>query len=384
MSVLEYLFSLNMMQSQCNLSEPEFLQMMLASTTGEPHLMLMRRVQEKDDVENIYHNLLLHYDKRMEPEEARIKLHSYKAPKNASLAEIEVQIQELASLVTSALPEGTAREAAYNYEQVQALIRCLPMQSSLLVRNHMNTLSARLQRPAKAVELSRFMKTHRFAIEQDIKAHGAGDQRFSGARRSYSATKPANKFTRKYSAYNISGNTSAIPPGSISNQRPSLLTSNTRRLPVRTRTNNANRVPLINRNRAQNGPARTYALYNNNTNSNRAMPQFRKPFRSPMNNGGPNRGNGNPQWKSRYASRPPQKKPFVPFNRRPTKYCSLCGKDNHTAVDGCRYMVTDSGRQVQVMPTKDTCPNCPARISPRLSHPVHLCPFRPGGPLCDK
>jgi len=86
MSVLEYLFSLNMMQSQCNLSEPEFLQMMLASTTGEPHLMLMRRVQEKDDVENIYHNLLLHYDKRIEPEEARIKLHSYKAPRNASLA----------------------------------------------------------------------------------------------------------------------------------------------------------------------------------------------------------------------------------------------------------------------------------------------------------
>jgi hypothetical protein len=44
-------------------------------------------------------------------------------------------------------------------------------------------------------------------------------------------------------------------------------------------------------------------------------------------------------------------------------------------------MVTDSGRSVKVMPTKDTCTDCPSHIVPRLSHPVHLCPFRPSGPL---
>jgi len=80
MSVLEYLFSLNLMQKQCNLSKAEFMQMMLASTTGKPHIYLMRRIQEKDDLSNIYHNLLLHYDKRMEPEEARIKLYALRHP----------------------------------------------------------------------------------------------------------------------------------------------------------------------------------------------------------------------------------------------------------------------------------------------------------------
>jgi hypothetical protein len=43
-------------------------------------------------------------------------------------------------------------------------------------------------------------------------------------------------------------------------------------------------------------------------------------------------------------------------------------------------MVTDAGRQVPVMPTKDTCPDCPSHIQPRLSHPSTLCPYRAAGP----
>ena len=172
MSVLEYLFSLNLMQKQCNLSKAEFMQMMLASTTGKPHIYLMRRIQEKDDLSNIYHNLLLHYDKRIEPEEARIKLYAYKAPKSATLADVEIRIQELASLATSTLPAGAPRNVAYDYEQVQALIRCLPPQSSMLVRNQYDQFSAERGRPAKAGELSRLLNMYRYTIDQDLKAHG--------------------------------------------------------------------------------------------------------------------------------------------------------------------------------------------------------------------
>jgi hypothetical protein len=36
-------------------------------------------------------------------------------------------------------------------------------------------------------------------------------------------------------------------------------------------------------------------------------------------------------------------------------YCSLCGKTDHRAVDGCPNMVSDNGRRVNILPSKDTC-----------------------------
>ncbi len=72
MSILEYLHLLKMVQSQCNVSLPEFLEIMLASTTGEAYLLLHGWIDNGDDVATIFHNLLIHYDKRLKPEEARL------------------------------------------------------------------------------------------------------------------------------------------------------------------------------------------------------------------------------------------------------------------------------------------------------------------------
>jgi hypothetical protein len=41
-------------------------------------------------------------------------------------------------------------------------------------------------------------------------------------------------------------------------------------------------------------------------------------------------------------------------------------------------MVDGSGKVVQVMPCKDTCPLCPPSVNPRLSHPSYLCPYKNG------
>lgn len=367
MSVLEYLFSLNMMQKQCMLSKPEFLQMMLASTTGKPHIYLMRRIQERDELSNIYHNLLLHYDKRMEPEEARIKLHAYKAPKSANLAEIEVYIQELAGLTTSALPEGTARNTAYNYEQVQALIKCLPSQSSIMVRNLYNQLSTRLKKPAQAGQLSRLLNNYRYTIDQDIKQHGGEDRKYADSRRFNSGAKPVGKFTRKYTSYSIQG---GAPPEHNSGSMAA------------PRQHNAS---------AYNG---------NRSGFNRTAPpgQFRPTTPRPTNNrnngsarSGPARPSNFRDRQAGFGNRGNNKDRNTRFGGNrfgssgPRDYCSLCGKRDHKAVDGCRYMVTDSGRQVKIMPTKDTCTACPSHVSPPLAHPVHLCPYRaPNGPLHGK
>jgi hypothetical protein len=70
------------------------------------------------------------------------------------------------------------------------------------------------------------------------------------------------------------------------------------------------------------------------------------------------------------------------FGNKPRDYCSLCGKYDHKAVDGCPYMVNDSGRKVPIMPCKDTCPSY---IRNGLNHPRYICPFRSNyGPLCNK
>jgi hypothetical protein len=79
-SIVEFLHHLNMIQKNCHLSLPEFYEIMLGSTTGQAYLLIHSWVEGGDDPETIYHNLLVHFDKRLQPEEARIKLMNYKAP----------------------------------------------------------------------------------------------------------------------------------------------------------------------------------------------------------------------------------------------------------------------------------------------------------------
>jgi hypothetical protein len=69
---------------------------------------------------------------------------------------------------------------------------------------------------------------------------------------------------------------------------------------------------------------------------------------------------------------------------RKGNYCSLCGKQTHTAVDGCFNMVDDNGKRVRVLPTHSTCTECPTHVVPRLNHPIPLCPFRKLGPFGNR
>ena len=69
------------------------------------------------------------------------------------------------------------------------------------------------------------------------------------------------------------------------------------------------------------------------------------------------------------------------YRNQATKYCSLCGKKDHLATDGCPNMVSNSGELVPVLPTYGICQVCPDEVSPRLNHPATLCPYRKGGPF---
>jgi len=355
MSIIEFLTMVKTAQAQCNLSEQEFKEMLLASTTGKAHLLLIEWLSNNDDPSAIFHNLLLHFDRRITPEEARQQLNAYKAPKMANLAKVISHIMLLEGRAITTLPQGPAREAPYNMEIIQTLIRCLPTASSILVQNTYNQLSARLGRAAKADELSRALHTVRHAIDIDIRNNGVdATKRFNkptGGQRSF------NKFTpraNRATSYAINVQQGASRPN---NFRPKNF---------KPRAMNANQHQMRNQggNFSKQGTftGKFHSLGQGASNGAGASRNYNN-FR---NSNGQNRF---PKWGQ---------------NKDNLNYCSLCGKRDHRAKDGCPNMISDSGKKMDVFPTHTTCSLCPAKIVPRLNHPSIFCPFRKGGPLSDQ
>ena len=177
MSIIEFLNTLKTAQEQFQLSEQEFIDRMLACSTGHAHELILEWRANGEDIPSIYHSLLVNFDKRLAPEDAKIQLSSYKIPKSATLAKAESQIMILAGRTASLLPEGPSRTAYYNMEANNAIIRALPPISSGLVSNIYHKLSAQLVRAATFAELSRAMNVYRVTIDKDIKLNG-GDNAF--------------------------------------------------------------------------------------------------------------------------------------------------------------------------------------------------------------
>jgi hypothetical protein len=401
-SILEYLLDLNITQEQWNLSLKEFLQLMLQGTTGKAHTYLVGRIigasHEALDVDpsDLYHNLMMRYDNRITPEEARIKLHNFKALKSGTLASMESAIQELANRATSNLPAGSSRDASYNHETIHAIIRALPVQSAMTVRNQYNQLSTRLSRSATASELSRLLNQYRYTIDQDISAHGAGEDRKGGFKNNFSSRpQSGNLNNRRFTTYSLAQGPVVRRRGLQSNQRDNPYISQTASYASR-RPNYAQiRRPIVANNNASftpytrngtSGMAR--GSYNNNNN------RGSRPFRGRGQSFGSGRGatytgrtNGYGNGSANRSGPNNSNNRFRPgqnngANNGVKNYCSLCGKRDHRAVQGCEFMVNDAGRKLDIMPCKDTCPDCPPHVQPRLSHPSFICPYRPGfGPL---
>ena len=406
-SIVEYLYNLNQMQEQCHLSVDEFYKMMLASTTGAPYMFIMNAIHDEDTPSSIYHNLLLRYDDRLQPEEARLQLYAYKVPKNITLAQAETKIQELAKLATHSLPRGPSRTASYNHEAINALFRALPVQSATLARSNFAKLSARLERSATYTEITKSLGLEAFAINADIKAHGADNR---GNSNQYTNRFAKANYARKRTfpvalTYSSTANYSPLGPSANMGQprptwggRPGNGRTMTGRFTsgYRPQSNqyysnysfprpqfrpsgqmtrqNANFTPVasgqkgtFNNGRGGNITVGQAAVSAGPSYIQKGMMAAKKlaiaGTKMGLGQGNRNRGQrggGNPN----------------------KDYCSLCGKHDHRAVDECPYMVNDAGRKVPIMPCKDTCPNCPPNIKVRLNHPSFICPYRkPFGPL---
>ena len=87
MTVIEFLTALNATQNQCNLSESEFIDRILASCTGQAHDLVHEYKINGDKASTIYHSLLQNFDSRMTADEARQKLITFTIGKNSNFGQ---------------------------------------------------------------------------------------------------------------------------------------------------------------------------------------------------------------------------------------------------------------------------------------------------------
>ena len=365
-NILEYLHNLRALQHQMHLSLPEFYEAMLASTTGKAYLLINSWIENDESPSTIFHNLLIHYDTRLQPEEARNKLMSYKALKTSHLGRVEADLMSLASRAASSIPAGPGRTANYNMEVIQGLIRSLPHASSLIVQNQNMEKSAKLGRMLTAAELSKCLNNYRTAIDSDIKQNGVDMRTLNNNNNKRFINKNKGEGVRRFSTYNI---TRAAPP-QYRPQAPEMVPGCQYHLIHQV---SQNRKPtMIGGNSPFNNNYGTRNTYNNGMQKNWSSRQGTRNSannRNPGMRGGKSNANFTPRGQ---------------FNNNKSNanndYCSLCGKRDHKASDSCRFMVSDTGVRIPIMPTKTTCTKCPPFVNPRLSHPENLCPYRKSGP----
>ena len=179
-NILEFLNSLNTGQEIMNLSRPEFLQIVLKCVSGKVYNLISEYISHDTDVHDLYTSLLSLYDSRMSATDARKILATFKTPSNSSLMKTQSYIIEVASRVASALPKGPSRTSMFNLESNQALVRALPPESSTVVTNVMNTLTAKLQRQPTFVEVTKALTKFADTINADIERNGVYPKKNNG------------------------------------------------------------------------------------------------------------------------------------------------------------------------------------------------------------
>ena len=76
---------MDMAQEKLNLSEREFMERMLLSTTASAHKLLRNLSHKEDTIPGMCHKLILVYDHTMNPEEVKEKLPNFKISNRSNI-----------------------------------------------------------------------------------------------------------------------------------------------------------------------------------------------------------------------------------------------------------------------------------------------------------
>ena len=397
LSIVEYLTIMRTAQEHCKLSKTEFIERLILTSTGEAHELIAFCHEQGEEIEDIYHSLVMRFDDRITVDEAKIRLQSFKATKGMNLAKVESQIMILANRASAQFPVGESRQAYYNLEACQALIRSLPQNSNITASTTYNSLTARLQKAPTYSFFTRALNAHRSVIDADLRVHGSDAGRFNrfpNKRGNNSARNNYKKRAANYSAYSVS----IGAPGAVAvsqtpfKPKPIMAPRGNNELKNNSNNYNSNYVAKARNNYSANRNRNTsyqkpntsanYTPINRNGKGYRPSTQIprNKPYMQARRN-----PNNKPFQKRVYSNNNNRYTPNRAINNSTGRYqnCSLCGYSNHRATD-CRNMRDDAGNIKQIIPTMGTCSSCPNHIKTRLHHPPTLCPFRVNGPFANK
>ena len=145
-SIIEFLAEINSCQDILKLSRSEFSAIFRKCFSKEPFNVVNALFGLNYTIEEVYHSLISQFDNSLTPEEARIKLHEFKANRKQRLIHIINQIIVWATRCAAEISDGEGRVALCNLEARNALTRALPAASSQIVSNTANVLAAKLRR----------------------------------------------------------------------------------------------------------------------------------------------------------------------------------------------------------------------------------------------
>lgn len=364
-SVIEFLNALTAAQNQCKLSESEFIDRILAASTGHAHDLILEWKVNGDNASTIYHGLLVNFDNRLPPDEAKRRLTTFTIYRDSNLAKAESELQLLIGRAATKLPPGESRIAYRDMEGCQTLIHALPPYSSLTANNLYQSYTTRLGRACTLHELLTGLNQYRGVIDRDIKANGAirtgarnmrTQQRFAGANNNMSSYNNS-----KFSSFNntIDFNSSKMPPLPHPMKNNTSTSYRPQRFVKYVPNNGGNYKNNYNAGNVSNNRNNRISPSSQNNQRN-----FKQRLTRPQQNSG--RFNRRLNNNARNNNKSPN-----------SSKCALCGNDHYT--NSCENMRDDKGKIIKIIPTLGTCSNCPNHINPRLHHPDVVCPLEKVG-----
>ena len=174
--IAEWIYQMNSAQQKLKLSEEEFKERLLTSTTSYAHRLLRTLIAEQDSISSIYHKLMVMFDFSISPEQAKSELLRFKIHRRSTLIKGQAKILELASAAARMFPEGDLRKSYSNAEACTALIRSLPQDSSTKVASLYNQMISAVADKTKIplfTELVLYLNPYRNQIDKDIAKNGS-------------------------------------------------------------------------------------------------------------------------------------------------------------------------------------------------------------------
>ena len=386
-TIVEFLINMNAAQRKCNLSKKEFTEYLNLCCTGPTFETVSCMIDAGKTLEEIYQGLLMAYDTRLKPKDAKKALDLYRPPPGATLNSISTDIMKYGQRACLTY-DKSSQGSAYDTMCIDALIDKLPEAASALAENCRQELNSRLKKTPTFADLLRALAKYSTSIDKEFQRLKT---RFRPERNSFSPT-PYSKprAIRSAQIYQLNKAQDMRSGFKDNHYRNKTYQSN----------NQSNRTPYRNRN--QQVYQTSQGTYRENKNGNNGYNSNRNNY----NNGGyknnnyggiRNLGTGGKEYsnndRNRYSNdrnrysgyggnqnhrsnNPPRQ---LNKNGLPgALYCQLCGrKDSHKSTDCCYAIRDDEGNIVPMNPSQGSCGICKREYGKTLYHPEEYCPNRP-------